>query len=74
MRISPLFLEFLTFPLEKMEKMKKNYESMSFVRNIHSLKNETGSLNISLNSKLRSFCFSTENYLQKLPKLHQSIS
>jgi hypothetical protein len=47
---------------------------MSFVRNIHSLKNESGSLNISLNNKLRHFCLSTESFVRKLPKIHETIS
>lgn len=57
-----------------MEKMKKNYDSMSFVKSIHSIKNETGSLDIKLNNKLRDYALSTEKMIRRIPRIHEGIS
>lgn len=54
--------------------MKKSFDSMSFVRNIHSIKNEKGKINISLNNKERNFVQSTSIYIKKMPKIHENIS
>ena len=74
MRQSNLLYEFLTFPPEKMEKMKKNYDSMTAVKTLHSVKTETGEVELNLTNKLRTYSHSTIEYLRKVPKIHEGIS
>lgn len=40
LKISNLFYDFLTLPAEKIEKMKKNWDSVNFAKGIQSIKNE----------------------------------
>jgi hypothetical protein len=74
MRSSHLLYEFLTFPAEKMEKLRKNYDSMSVSRSLHTLKTDSGSIQLTLTNKLRSYLQHTIDYIRKVPKTHESIS
>lgn len=74
MKRSSLFYEFLTFPAEKMDKMKKNYESMNAVKTVHSLQTESGYANITLTNKVRNYAQTTIDYMRKAPKIHENIS
>ena len=64
----------MTFPSEKIVKMKKNYDSMSFVKALHSVKTNSGVINLSLTNKLRNYCQNTADFIKKMPKIHESIS
>jgi hypothetical protein len=55
MQRSSLLYDFLTFPSEKMAKMRKNYDSISFVKALHSMKTSNGQANLALTNKLRSY-------------------
>ena len=55
MQRSNLLYEFLTFPAEKIAKMKKNYDSMSFVKVLHTMKTSSGQINLALTNKIRSY-------------------
>jgi hypothetical protein len=39
LRISSLLFDFLTLPAEKIEKLKKNWDSIGFAKGIQSIKN-----------------------------------
>jgi hypothetical protein len=54
--------------------MKKSFDSMSFVKNIHSVKKDSGQITITLTNKLRNYVQNTADYVRKLPKVHENIS
>lgn len=54
--------------------MKKNYDSMSFVKALHSVKTSSGIINLTLTNKIRSYTQNTVEFIKKVPKIHESIS
>ena len=57
-----------------MQKMRKNYDSMSFTKALHSVKTNSGVINLSLTNKLRNYSQNTLDFLKKMPKIHENIS
>ena len=57
-----------------MDKMRKNYDSMSPAKTLHSLKTPTGKVYLSLTNKLRTYAHHTMDYMRKVPKIHEGIS
>lgn len=57
-----------------MEKMRKNYDSMTPVKNLHGVRDESGQAQLNLTNKLRTYTQSTIEYLRKVPKIHEGIS
>jgi hypothetical protein len=57
-----------------MEKMRKNYDSMSSAKGLHSVKTPTGKIHLSLSNKLRTYVHHTMDYMRKVPKIHDGIS
>ena len=57
-----------------MEKMRKNYDSMSSAKTLHSIKTPTGTIHLNLSNKLRTYAHHTMDYMKKVPKIHDGIS
>lgn len=74
LRVSNLLFDFLTLPVEKIDKLKKNWDSVSFAKGIQGIKNEEGYVTVSFTNKIRNFAHNSAVFTRRAQAIHEDMA